>query len=132
MILTILIYNPSLIYIYRIFTSLYKYGGCGSITPLNLINSLNQGFDRGHSLYQKLWTLIIGKNTVWGQQSVIDLTKICVSSYLSTSKTLLYIIDAFNFTGPNFSTLLGVQWESTLLLQFKFSFWKLKMKWNGK
>ena len=32
-----------------------KEGGCGSITPLNLINSLNQGFDRGNSLYQKLW-----------------------------------------------------------------------------
>ena len=31
-------------------------GGCGSITPLNLINSLNQGFDIGNSPYQKLWT----------------------------------------------------------------------------
>ena len=38
-----------------IFHGYYK-GGCGSITPLNLINSLNQGFDRGNSLYQKLWT----------------------------------------------------------------------------
>ena len=28
---------------------------CGSITPLNLINSLNHGFDRGNSLFQKLW-----------------------------------------------------------------------------
>ena len=31
-------------------------GGCGSITPLNLINSLYQGFDRGNSLYHKFWT----------------------------------------------------------------------------
>ena len=31
-------------------------GGCGSITPLNIMNSLNQGFDKGNSLYQKLWT----------------------------------------------------------------------------
>ena len=31
-------------------------GGFGSITAFNLINSLNQGFDRGNSLDQKLWT----------------------------------------------------------------------------
>ena len=31
-------------------------GGCESLTPLSLINYLNQGCDRGNSLYQKLWT----------------------------------------------------------------------------
>ena len=31
-------------------------GGCESITHLNLIHSLFQGFDKGNSLYQKLWT----------------------------------------------------------------------------
>ena len=31
-------------------------GGCRSSTPLNLINSLNRGFDWGNSLFQKLWT----------------------------------------------------------------------------
>ena len=36
-------------------------GGCGSITLLNLINSLYQGFDRGNSLYQKLWTLLANR-----------------------------------------------------------------------
>ena len=30
--------------------------GCGSITLLNLINSLSWEFERGNSLYPKLWT----------------------------------------------------------------------------
>ena len=32
-----------------------EFGRLLCITPLNLINYLNQGFDRGNSLYQKLW-----------------------------------------------------------------------------
>ena len=47
-------------------------GGCESITPLNLINFLYLGFERGNSHYQRLWTHLENReNMVWGQQIII-------------------------------------------------------------
>ena len=48
----------------------------GSITPLNFINSLYQGFERGNSLYQKLWSHLDNReNRLWGRQNAFSGTK---------------------------------------------------------